>query len=394
MRGEASIGCELAHAGTSGVSAALLNQPLRMAVRLLAQEPDDKKDEHRGDSRVKSALHKPAIRIGIAVLACVLIVGIVLYWLHSRRFESTDDAFVDARVVRLAPQIAGRVVRVLVNDNDLVRAGQTLVEIDPGDVRAKLDEVVAQEALAETELGQARSQVTSAEAAQSQARAVAAGASAQADNARRDYQRYISLQASTPLAVAQAQVDQAATTMRNTAAQRDAANQQVRSAQAAIASAHAQEAGAATRIKTLQAQVQEARLNYGYARIVAPVDGHVSQRKVAVGSYVDPGQQMMAIVPLTLWVTANYKETQLDLVRPGQRVSISVDACPAADAEGHVDSIQRGSGQAFALLPPENATGNYVKVVQRVPVKIVLDRVPRNCPLGPGLSVVPRIVVR
>ncbi len=268
------------------------------------------------------------------------------------------------------------------------------MEIDPGDVRAKLDEVVAQEALAETELGQARSQVTSAEAAQSQARAVAAGASAQADNARRDYQRYISLQASTPLAVAQAQVDQAATTMRNTAAQRDAANQQVRSAQAAIASAHAQEAGAATRIKTLQAQVQEARLNYGYARIVAPVDGHVSQRKVAVGSYVDPGQQMMAIVPLTLWVTANYKETQLDLVRPGQRVSISVDACPAADAEGHVDSIQRGSGQAFALLPPENATGNYVKVVQRVPVKIVLDRVPRNCPLGPGLSVVPRIVVR
>lgn len=381
-----------------------------MAARLLAQEPDDKKDVHRGDdgeqhrggdqqqrhgdSRVKSALHKPVVRIGIAVFGCILIVGVVLYWLHARRFESTDDAFVDARVVRLAPQIAGRVVRVLVNDNDFVRAGQTLVEIDPGDVRAKLDEVVAQEALAETELGQARSQVMSAEAAQSQARAVAAGASAQADNAKRDYQRYMSLQASTPLAVAQAQVDQAATSMRNTAAQRDAANQQVRSAQAAIEAAHAQEAGAASRIKTLQAQVQAARLNYGYARIVAPVDGHVSQRKVAAGSYVDPGQQMMAIVPLTMWVTANYKETQLDLVRPGQRVSISVDACPAADAEGHVDSIQRGAGQAFALLPPENATGNYVKVVQRVPVKIVLDRVPRNCPLGPGLSVVPRIVVR
>jgi membrane fusion protein (multidrug efflux system) len=369
-----------------------------MAVRLLAQEPDDTKDgrdqeRRQGDGRAKSALKKPAVRIGVAVTACVVIAGIVLYWLHSRHFESTDDAFVDARVVRVAPQISGRVVRVLVDDNDPVRAGQTLVEIDPGDVRAKLDEVIAQETLAETELGQARSQVTSAEAAQSQARAVAAGAAAQADNAKRDYQRYMSLQASTPLAVAQAQVDQASTTMRNTAAQRDAANQQIHSAQAAIAAAHAQEAGAASRIKTLQAQVQEARLNYGYARIVAPVDGHVSQRKVAVGSYVDPGQQMMAVVPLNMWVTANYKETQLDLVRPGQRVSISIDACPAADAQGHVDSIQRGSGQAFALLPPENATGNYVKVVQRVPVKIVFDPPPDRL-LGPGMSVVPDVQVR
>ncbi len=334
------------------------------------------------------------MRFGIVLIACVVIVGCVLFWLHSRRFESTDDAFVDARVVRLSPQIAGRVVRVLVNDNDVVKAGQTLVEIDPGDVKAKLEEAVAQQGLAETELAQSQSQVMSAEAAYAQANAVATGVAAQAQNAARDYRRYASLQSTAPLAVAQAQVDQSATAMRNTAAQRIAAEQQVRSAHAAIAAARAQQAGAAARITTLQAQVREARLNFGYSRIVSPVDGHVSQRKVAVGSYVDPGQQMMAIVPLVVWVTANYKETQLSRVRPGQPVSIRIDACPMGRAQGHVDSIQRGAGQAFALLPPENATGNYVKVVQRVPVKIVLDRVPRDCPLGPGLSVVPDITVR
>lgn len=361
--------------------------------RTLADDSTADKPAAHSD-RVKSALHKPAVRIGIAVIACAAIVGIVLFWLHSRRFESTDDAFVDARVVRVSPQIAGRVVHVLVNDNDPVKAGQTLVEIDSGDVRAKLDEVMAQEGLAQTELAQARAQVLSAEAAYAQANSVAAGTAAQAQNAERDYHRYVSLQATEPLAVAQAQVDQSATAMKNTAAQRNASEQQVRSAHAAIAAAKAQEAGAAARITTLQAQVQQARLSYGYARIVAPVDGHVSQRKVAVGSYVDPGQQMMAIVPLVVWVTANYKETQLARMRPGQAVSIRIDACPIARAEGHVDSIQRGAGQAFALLPPENATGNYVKVVQRVPVKIVLDRVPRDCPLGPGLSVVPDITVR
>ena len=138
----------------------------------------------------------------------------------------------------------------------------------------------------------------------------------------------------------------------------------------------------------------QARLNLGYAHIVAPVDGHVVQRTVALGNYVTPGQQLMAIVPLQVWVTANFKETQLAHMRAGQPVTVDVDACPDADLRGHVDSIQRGAGQAFGILPPENATGNFVKVVQRVPVKIVLDRLPHNCPLGPGMSVMPSVKVR
>ena len=120
----------------------------------------------------------------------------------------------------------------------------------------------------------------------------------------------------------------------------------------------------------------------------------MAQKTVAVGAYVEPGTQLLAIVPLEIWVTANFKETQLALMRPGQAVTVKVDACPGGRVHGHVDSIQRGAGQAFGLLPPENATGNYVKVVQRVPVKIVLDNPPSECPLGPGLSVSPVVRVR
>ena len=359
-----------------------------------AQDAPDGQQPQEHETRSRQFLHRPVVRIALALGIAVLVVAGILFWLHERQYESTDDAFIDARIVRLAPQIAGRVMRVYVNDNDLVRAGQTIVEIDPGDVGARLQQAIAQQATAQTDYQQAQTQIRTAEATYARALSEAAAQRAQAHNAERDFQRYLSLQASNPLAVSQEQIDRASTAARSMAAQERAATQQALAARAAIAAARAQTAGASARIRTLQAQVSEARLNFGYARIVAPVDGHISQRKVAVGSYVDPGQQMLAIVPLQMWVTANFKETQLARMRPGQHVDISIDACPDADAEGHVDSIQRGAGQAFALLPPENATGNYVKVVQRVPVKIVFERVPRNCPLGPGLSVTPRVKVR
>jgi membrane fusion protein (multidrug efflux system) len=206
--------------------------------------------------------------------------------------------------------------------------------------------------------------------------------------------RYLDLKASTPQAVAQGQIDQAVAVARNTAAQRNAAQQQVKSAYAQITAARAAVAGAQARVETSRAQTQQSRLNLGYTRVFAPVDGHVARRTVAVGSYVAPGQQLLALVPLHMWVTANFKEIQLKKIRPGQSVTVHVDGCPAQDLRGHVDSIQRGAGQAFALLPAENATGNYVKVVQRVPVKILLEDVPRDCPIGPGMSVEPKVSVR
>jgi membrane fusion protein, multidrug efflux system len=319
-------------------------------------------------------------KIAIVVIVIALIVGVILWWLNARQYEDTDDAFIDTHIIHIAPQISGQILTLKVNDNQLVRRGQLLAEINPQDTQAKLAQAQAQGLQAETQYEQALANQTAALASQR-------GAQAQAVNAASDVARYLSLQKTNPQAVAQQQVDQAVATDRNTRAQ--AAN-----AAAQVGAAAAQVAGAKAAIKSAEAQIATARINLGYTQIFAPETGHVTQRSVALGNYVTPGQDLMTIVPLQLWVTANFKETQLALMRPGQPVTVVADACGDADVHGHVDSIQRGAGQAFGILPPENATGNYVKVVQRVPVKILLDSVPKNCTLGPGMSVEPTVKVR
>jgi membrane fusion protein (multidrug efflux system) len=307
------------------------------------------------------------VKIGLVVVVLALIAGGLIWWLIARHYEDTDDAFIDTHIVRLAPQIAGQVIAVSARDNQLVHKGDLLIAINSADAQAKLDQIAAQKAQAQTALAQAL--------------ANAAGIAAQAENANRDFARYVALKKTAPAAVAQQQMDQAQATARNANAQRVQSDAQI--------------AGARAQIKSYDAQIAAAHLNLGYTRIVAPIDGHIAQKTVAVGNYVSPGQQLLAIVPLQLWVTANFKETQLALMRVGQHVDVTVDAC-GLKLPGHVDSIQRGAGQAFGILPPENATGNYVKVVQRVPVKIVLDHLPdpKRCPLGPGMSVEPTVTVR
>ncbi len=191
-------------------------------------------------------------------------------------------------------------------------------------------------------------------------------------------------QARSQLLAAQAQLAQAR-------AQLAAANV----AKEKVAVAESERADADAEVARLSAELDQAKLNLTHATIVAPVDGRITNKNVEVGQYVDVGQSILAIVPNQLWVIANYKETQLDAIRPGQPVEIGIDAYPDLKLKGHVDSIQRGSGAAFSLLPPQNATGNYVKVVQRVPVKIVLDEMPdAKHPIGPGMSVVPEVKVR
>ncbi|HWC62333.1 MAG TPA: HlyD family secretion protein [Rhizomicrobium sp.] len=304
------------------------------------------------------------LAVGAAVI--LLIAGGVIWWLDARQYENTDDAFIDTHMVHVAPQIAGQLVLLPVTDNQLVRRGQLLAGINPQDEEARLAQAEAQGAQAQTQLAEALANHSAAQAG--------------AANAAADLARYRSLQKINPQAVAQQQVDQAVAADRNARAQ--------------VSAAVAQVANARAQIKTAEAGIATARLGLGYTRITAPMDGHVTQRDVAPGNYVTPGQDLMTIVPLQLWVTANFKETQLARMRPGQPVTLSVDACSGGDIRGHVDSIQRGAGQAFGILPPENATGNYVKVVQRVPVKILLDRVPKDCPLGPGMSVEPSVKVR
>jgi membrane fusion protein, multidrug efflux system len=335
---------------------------------------NESRDEGQGDQdqkgqgakgKKKSPFANPWVRIGLIIAGLLLIAGAVIWWLIARNYEDTDDAFVDTHIVHVSPQIAGQVLIVHVNDNQRVQAGQPLVEIDARTQQTQLAQTMAQRLQALTQIEQAQAQERAA--------------LAQVTNTSRDLARYRSLQATTPLAVAQQQVDQAEAAERNAVAQRDQASAQI--------------AGARAQIQVLDAQIATAKLNLGYAQVIAPVDGHVAQRSVAPGNYVSPGQELMAIVPDHLWVTANFKETQLALMRHGQHVRVTVDSCDK-DIDGHVDSIQRGAGQAFGILPPENATGNYVKVVQRVPVKILLDRIPNGCILGPGMSVEPRVTVR
>jgi membrane fusion protein (multidrug efflux system) len=340
-------------------------------------------------------LHRPAVLIvaGVAVLV-VVVLAASLWWLHARHFESTDDAYVDTHVVRLAPQIPGQVVAVAVDDNQLVRVGQLLVTIDPSGMQARLAQARAQRALAQAQLGNARGQILVNESIRWQSQADAAAAQAQASIAALDLDRYERLAVINPAAVAQQQLDQARATERLAAAQRDAAARATQARAAQVAASRSLADAAIHQVDAAQAQLDEAAINLDYARIEAPIAGHVAQTSVAVGQYVQPGTQIMAIVPMQLFITANFKENQLRYMRPGQAVSVAVDACPAAAIHGHVDSIQRGAGQAFAILPPENATGNFVKVVQRVPVKIALDDVPSDCLIGPGMSVEPQVRVR
>jgi len=344
--------------------------------------------------RRKGLLGHPLLLIGAAVALIAVAVCALLWWLNARHYESTDDGFIDTHMVRLAPQIAGRVTAVLVRDNQLVHAGDPVVIIDSADVRTRVAQAQAQRAQAQAQVENAAAQILVNQASYQQSLADAAAARAQANNAAVDLARYQRLLAINPAAVAQQQLDQARTTAAQTAAQLQSALKVSQTRAAQVAASRTQVTAGRDQVNAAQAQFEEQGVTLGYTRIVAPVTGHVAQKTVAIGNYVEPGTQMLAIVPLEIWVTANFKETQLAHMRPGQAVTVHVDACPDDRIRAHVDSIERGAGQAFGILPPENATGNYVKVVQRVPVKIVFDNPPPDCPLGPGMSVEPTVKVR
>ena len=357
--------------------------------------------EARGESEkgskpggVSQALHNPLALIIGAVVVVVLVVAGLLWWLNARRYVGTDDAYVDAHIVHLAPQVAGQVQAVRVGDNSAVSPGQLLVQIEPSTIRAQFDQAQGARAQAVAQLDQANAQIQIDQARLEQAQADARGAQAQAVKAARDLGRYQALHRLNAKAVSQEQLDQMSAQATSAAAQRDAAQRAVKGASAQVGSSRTQIAAGIARLQSAQAQLRQTGVNLSDTQIIAPVAGTIAQKTVAVGDYVQPGQQLMAIVPRQVWITANLKETQLALVRPGQPAEIKVDGCHGPPLRGRVDSIQRGAGQAFSLLPAENATGNFVKVVQRVPVKITLDQVPQGCVIGPGMSVEPSIQVR
>ena len=366
------------------------------------QEDDALEDDtHEGEEqsgKKPSLFRRPLFWIILIVVVAAIAVGGLLYYLHARQYESTDDAFIDAHIVRIAPTVGGTLKSVAQVDNRHVEAGRLLAVIEPSGPEAQLVEAQAGVQQARAEAARARAQVAAAEAARARAAAQARSPVAAAEKAAKDLARYRALQRLDPAAVAAQQLDQARAQARTSAAEAAAAREQIDSAAADIAVAHRQVAAAEAVVEARRAQVEQARVTLGDLRLTAPVAGQVVNRQVNVGSYVAPGSQLMAIVPDRMWVTANFKETQLTRMRIGQPVSIKIDAFPDVAFKGHVDSIQRGAGQAFSILPAQNASGNFVKVVQRVPVRIEFDTKnapdPRDYPIGPGMSVVPTVEVR
>ncbi len=348
---------------------------------------------------------KPTL-VGIGLVLVLAVVGLY-FFAQSMSYESTDDAFIDGHITNAAPKIAGRIDKVFINDNQLVKKGDPIVEIDPRDYdaqlkqkQAALDSTKAQAAAAQAGVEQQIARVKSLQATLDQDKADQRSSEAQADqtadNLRRQQDLYdhhvVSIQDLT----------NAKDSNRSAEANVDSAKMKVLSAEAQIAAGQAEVRTFAALLQYVLAQeleneanVETAQLNDSYTKVFAPESGRVTRKSVELGDYVQVGQNLLALIPSNIWVTANFKENQLRLMRPGQPVEIKVDALGGKTIKGHVDSIQMGSGAAFSLLPPENATGNYVKVVQRVPVKILFDSIPdAGLPLGPGESVLPTVKVQ
>ncbi|MDB5819187.1 MAG: Multidrug export protein EmrA [Rhizobacter sp.] len=350
-------------------------------------EKDDGKHDEKKDE--KPLYKRPVVVLAVLVVLFALLIAAILFWRHSKHHESTDDAFIDGRASAISAQAPGRVARLYVTDNQLVKAGDPLVDIDPRDIQARVDQARAQLVTAESQLGQALAQVEMQRASATQASASTRQSQAERTNTANLLQRYRRVD---PDAVSREQADSVAANAQVAAARVDASRSGERAARAQIDAALAQVQTARASIETARANVAAADLQLSYVHVVAPVDGRVTRRSVEVGNVVNVGQALLSVVQTNLWVTANYKETQLDKIRVGLQVDIEVDAFPDVEFHGHVDSIQSGTGAYFSMLPAENATGNYVKVVQRVQVKIVFDdHQIANYPIGPGMSVTPNV---
>jgi len=292
---------------------------------------------NRAEFKKRLYAEDPKFRVVVTCAGGFLLI-LALWLIHqSLCYVSTDDAFIEGHVIPISAKVSAHVTKVPVVDNQEVKAGDLLIELDVNDYRVR-------DQMAKAELQ---------------------GAEAEAEKAHTDAARYKQLNSQDE--VSKQQLDMAVL--------------RTQIADAKVASA--------------KARVEQAGLDVSYTKIYAPIDGHVTKKSVEVGQLVPVGQPLLAIVSKGKWVIANFKETQLTLMRPGQKVEIKVDTYPHKTFKGHVDSIQRGTGARFSLFPPENATGNYVKVVQRVPVKIVFEEAPdKKYPLALGMSAVPEVKVR
>jgi len=352
-----------------------------------AKEPAAPAQPLAKEHRVGFLRRKSVITAIGAVLLASTIAGGYLYMDYASHFESTDDAFIAARQFAIAPKISGYITAVPVTDNQHVNTGDVIARVDDRDYRTELEQAQAQVAAAQAsvenidaQLNVQQAQIAANQAQVDQAQAALVFAQEQASRYQHLEQTGYgtvqnSQQYTSQLHQQQAALLSAQATLKLAQRQVEALKAQRKSAEASLAQA--------------QAQRDQAKLNLSYTTVTAAQPGRVANLGAAAGQFAQAGTNLTMFVPDEIWVTANFKENQLDHMRPGDPVTLTIDAYPERKIHGHVDSVQPGSGTAFSLLPAQNATGNYVKIVQRVPVKIVMDDAPADIALGPGMSVVP-----
>ena len=367
---------------------------------------DDKKDGPKGDKKdvendddKDDSEKKPKSKLPIIILIVVTVIALIgglIYWLMTRNQESTDDAYTEGNAVSIAPKVSGYVVENRVNDNIFVRAGDVLLKIDPRDyivardqAQANLDAALAQQATAEVDLTTTR---VRAPANRSQAEAQLMQARANLAQSENDSKRQHGVD---PRATTQTNLDQSTTAVRSNEANVKSAEAQVSVASLVKETIQTSEATLLQRkaqVEQARANLAQAELNLSYTEVKAPQDGQITRRNVDLGTFAQAGQQVFYLVTRNVWVVANFKETQLDRMRVGQLVDVKVDAYSQLHLSGHIESIQGGSGARFTAFPAENATGNFVKIVRRVPVKIIIDHGLEQWPFLPlGLSVEPTV---
>lgn len=332
-------------------------------------------------------------RVFVPAISAIVLILLGFYAaIMATHYQSTDDAFVEGRIISVAPRVAGPVVNLLVDDNQPVKKGDLLLEIDPNDYIVKLSQAEAKLAEAKARLNVSSHDVSKNTSTVHQATDDTESAMSKLDFAQKDFKRYDDMYKTG--VVSKQDYDRSSKELEVSKANYQSAYNRKKAIKSELDSSIAKTQTVQAEIQRLEAEVEQAKLNLSYTKIYAPSDGLIASRSVEQGNYVQTGQPLLAVVPRTVWVVANFKEGQLTHMHPGQKVFVKVDTYPNKKFKAHIDSIQRATGAKSSLFPPENAVGSYVKIVQRVPVKIVFDEDYSEFNIVPGMSVVPTVKIK
>jgi len=348
---------------------------------------------NNNESKEKIPKHK---KKRVIVPIFLVIIGLILgvyYYIYSTTYVSTDDAYIEGHNIQISPKIAGNVIKVHLDDNQIVKKGQLLVEIDPADYQVKYEQTLSTLEGAKAQKIASEQLVSQSEKNMEQINADIDSVKAELSLAETEFNRYTNLYKNR--AASKQDLDRSETNYKSAKSKLDSYNKKISAAQEQVSISSSQSLVSTASIKQLQTAVKQAKLNLSYTKIYAPSSGMITNKSVEEGIYVQTGQPLFAIVPEKRWVIANFKETQLTNMKIGQSVDIKIDSYPNKTFKGRVDSIQSGTGSSTSLFPPENAVGSFVKVVQRVPVKIIFtEKIDPKYAIVPGMSVIPEVKIK